>query len=63
MSAEIPMKIMFENIPRVHLYTVGYSKIGDSLGSLNMLRMRSGLHFFYIIYGYIFESNQVGKIF
>ena len=28
---------MFENTPSVH-------EVGDSLGSLNMLRMRSGFH-------------------
>ena len=50
MSADIPMKIMFENTPSVHLSVY---RIGDSLDSLNMLRIRSGLHLFDYIWLYI----------
>ena len=54
MIADIPMKIMFENKPSVR-FTVQreYLTIGDSLDSLNMLRMRSGLHLFDYIWLYI----------
>ena len=48
MNADIPMKIMFENTSSVHLTEKQRenSTIGDSLDSLNMLRMKSGLHLF-----------------
>ena len=59
MSADIPMKIMFEKTEcSLNCIQREYSTFGDSLDSLNMLRMRSGL-LFLIVYGYIFESNQV----
>ena len=58
MSADIPTKIMFENTRSVHLTVYrGTSTIGDSLNSLNMLRMRSGLHLFYYIWLYIGEQS------
>ena len=55
LCADIPMKIMFENTPSVHLtvYRGIFDTIGDSLDSLNMLRMRSGLHLFDYIWLYI----------
>ena len=55
MNADIPMKIMFENTPSVHLTEKQRenSTIGDSLDSLNMLRMKSGLHLFDYLWLYI----------
>ena len=66
MSADIPMKIIFANRHIECSFNCKkreYSAFGDCPDGLNMLRMRSVLYLFWIIYGYIFESNQLGKPF
>ena len=55
LSADIHMRKMFKSTPsvRLALYIGNKNSIGDSLDSLNMLRMRGDLHLFGHIWLYI----------
>ena len=65
MGADIPMKMMFENTQSVHL-TVYRGNMLDNWRQSGQPEYAKNVEWFasllIILYGFIFESNQVGKL-